>query len=106
MGPDGELTRSEKNYRTPDDVVDSSLKKGNAETLDLARESLYRDAIDERDFTAVTVAVNPKNLRTAKEMIRKFQDDLCDRLEDGTRTEVYRLSVQLFPLTKLKMESV
>jgi hypothetical protein len=55
--------------------------------------------VEKRDFTAVTVAVNPKNLSTAKELIRKFQDELCDQLEAGRCTEVYRLSVQLFPLT-------
>jgi uncharacterized protein (TIGR02147 family) len=102
---DGVLSRSEKNYRTPDDTADVSLKKCHEQTLELARESLYRDSVTERDFTSVTVAVDPKNLRTAKEMIRKFQDDLCDRLEDGTRTEVYRLSVQLFPLSTLSAKA-
>jgi len=98
----GEWKRSEKNYRTPDDLADLSLKKCHEQTLELARESLYRDAVEERDFTSVTVAVNPKQIRTAKELIRKFQDDLCDQLETGERTEVFRLSVQLFPLTALK----
>ena len=102
---EGKLSRSEKNYRTPDDTADVSLKKCHEQSLELARESLYRDSVDERDFTSVTVAVNPKNLRTAKEMIRKFQDELCDRLEDGTRTEVYRLSVQLFPLSTLSAKA-
>lgn len=102
----GKLARSERNFRTPDDVADLSLKKSHEQTLSLARESLYRDSVEHRDFTAVTVAVAPKNLRAAKEMIRKFQDDLCDRLEDGERTEVYRLSVQLFPLSKLEQENV
>ena len=105
MDVEGKLSRSEKNYRTPDDTADVSLKKCHEQTLELARESLYRDPVEERDFTSVTVAVNPRNLRTAKEMIRKFQDDLCDRLEDGTRTEVYRLSVQLFPLSTLSAKA-
>lgn len=98
----GKLTRSERNYRTPDGTADESLKKSHDQSLELARQSLYRDSVDERDFTSVTVAVNPKNLRAAKERIRIFQDQLCDELEAGERTEVYRLSVQLFPLTALK----
>lgn len=97
----GHLTRSKANYRTPDDYADISLKKMHEQTLDLARESLYRDPIEHRDFTTVTAAINPKNIRTAKERIRKFEDDLCDLLEEGERTEVYRLSVQLFPLTQI-----
>lgn len=106
LDKDGNLKRSDKNYRTPDDYADISLKKMHEQGLELAKDSLYRDSIDQRDFTTVTVAVNPKNIRTAKEMIRKFQDDLCDQLEKGKRTEVYRLSVQLFPLTELDTPGV
>lgn len=105
LGAEGKLARSERNYRTPDDTADVILKKCHEQTLELARASLYRDSVEERDFTSVTVPVNPRNLRAAKEMIRKFQDDLCDRLEDGTRTEVYRLSVQLFPLSALSAKA-
>jgi uncharacterized protein (TIGR02147 family) len=102
----GVLQRAKKNYRTPDDFESVILKKSHEQSLELAKSSLYRDAVDDRDFTSVTVAVSPKNIRTAKERIRKFQDELCDLLEEGRRTEVYRLSVQLFPLTSLNSGEV
>jgi hypothetical protein len=54
----------------------------------------------ERDFTTVTMAIDKRKLSTAKELIRKFEDELSDLLESGHRTDVYRLSVQLFPFTK------
>jgi UV DNA damage repair endonuclease len=48
------------------------------------------------------MAIDPKKLSVAKELIRKFQDDLSDLLESGNQTEVYRLSTHLFPLSKLE----
>jgi uncharacterized protein (TIGR02147 family) len=98
----GKLTRSKKSYRTSDDVASIAMKKHHHQTLELAKESIDRDAVSERDLTTTTMAIDPRKLSTAKELIRKFHDDLSDLLESGRQTEVYRLSVQLFPLSKLK----
>jgi uncharacterized protein (TIGR02147 family) len=104
MNEVGELTRSDKSFRTPDDVADLSLKKHHDQSLDLAKESLFRDDVSIRDFTTVTMAIDPKKLSMAKERIRKFEDELSDLLESGHRTEVYRLSMQLFPLSKFEKD--
>ena len=98
----GLLVRSEKSFRTPDDVADISLKRHHEQTLDLAKESLFRDDIAVRDFTTVTMAIDPEKLSMAKELIRKYEDELSDLLESGHRTEVYRLSMQLFPLSRIE----
>jgi uncharacterized protein (TIGR02147 family) len=103
LNENGEITRSKQSYRTSDDVADLSLKKCHDETLELAKESLHRDPVEVRDFTSITMAIDPRKLSMAKERIRKFQDELSDLLEEGTRTEVYRLSMQVFPLSKLKV---
>jgi uncharacterized protein (TIGR02147 family) len=98
----GRIQRTKSKYRTTDDVVSLSLRQGHAENLELAKESLLRDSIEQRDFTAATMAIDPKKLPEAKERIRKFQDDLADFLESGEQTEVYKICVQLFPLTTLE----
>lgn len=95
------LIRAHSSIRSSDDTVNLSLRKSHEVGLDLAKESLNRDSVTERDFTYVTMAIDPKNISEAKEMIRKFQDDLSDLLESGNPTEVYRFSTQLIPLTKL-----
>ena len=101
LDQEGNLSRSPQSYRTTDDVADISMKKHHEQTLDLAKESLHRDPVLERDFTTVTMAIDKRKLSTAKELIRKFEDELSDLLESGHRTDVYRLSVQLFPLAKI-----
>ncbi len=103
MDSSGALSRSEKSYRTPDDVADLSLKRHHEQTLDLAKESIFRDEVAMRDFTTITMAIDPRKMSAAKELIRKQQDELSDLLESGHQTEVYRLSVQLFPLSRIEL---
>lgn len=95
----GKFVRSAERIRTSDNVRDLAIQKFHDENLTLARGSLHRDGINDRDFTAVTFAVDPERLEQAKVLIRKFQDDLTALLEGGDKTEVYRFSTQLFPLT-------
>ncbi|MDH4466466.1 MAG: TIGR02147 family protein [Bacteriovoracaceae bacterium] len=97
---EGILRRSKMSYRTADDVDDLALKKNHDQSFELARKSLFQDCVNQRDFTSMTMAIGPKKLNIAKERIRKFQDELSDLLESGHQVEVYRLSMQLFPLSK------
>lgn len=56
----------------------------------------------DREFTFITMAVDKSKMIEAKAMIREFRDKLCAYLEEGEKTEVYELAIQLFPRTKLK----
>lgn len=105
MDGSGKLSRTKQSYRTSDDVAEISLKRHHEQSLELAKDSLYRDNVASRDFTSITMAIDPKKLSMAKERIRKFEDELSDLLESGHRTEVYRLSMQLFPLSKIDEKS-
>jgi uncharacterized protein (TIGR02147 family) len=99
----GKLTRSDVDYRTTDDVADIAGKRHHEETLELAKESMHRDPIHQRDLTTTTMAFDREDLGAAKELIRKFHDDIADLAARGKRrAEVYRLAVQLFPMTKLE----
>ena len=96
----GALKRSAPRYRTSDDTRDLSVQKSHFQSLELAQKSLTVDAVEKRDFTSITMAINSKKMDQAKILIRKFQDELSSLLEDSTPNEVYRLCVQLFPLSK------
>ena len=96
----GGLKRSVPRYRTSDDTKDVSVQKSHFQSLELAQKSLTTDPVQERDFTSITMAINSKKLAEAKVLIRKFQDELNGLLEDSTPDQVYRLCVQLFPLSQ------
>jgi len=103
---EGKISRATRSYRTTDDIASVSMKKHHEQTLDMARLSLHREEVGQRDFTTLTLALNPQNLQRAKELVRKFQDDLSDEVESSDATEVYRLAIQLFPLTKLSKDKI
>jgi uncharacterized protein (TIGR02147 family) len=98
----GHLTRSTPSFRSTDDVADISVRKSHDQSLELARASLHRDSVRARDHTSITMAIDPAKIGQAKEAIRRFQDEISALLESGDQTEVYRMSVQLFPLTRIE----
>ena len=100
IGKKGQASRQDVHYATSDDVLNLSLRKLHAQNLELARRSLEEDELDERDFTAMTMTVDPKDLPQAKKMLREFRDRFAKRLEAGAKKEVYKLCMQFIPLTK------
>ena len=85
--------------KTPTDIENSSLKIHTAQSLDMARESLFRDEVNIRDFSTITMAIDPDSLGDAKKMIREFRKKMMNKLERKNQKEVYKLSIQLFPLS-------
>jgi len=98
----GNLVASGLQFQTTSDVPNLSLRKHHYQNLDLARKSLDQDEITSRDFSFITMAVDPKKLPEVKERIKKFRRELCEFFESGSHEEVYKLCIQLFPLTELK----
>lgn len=106
VGKRGDVVSTGNEFTSSDDVTSSAVKRAHVKNLELAASSLDRDAVTARDFSAVTMAIDPAHLPVAKKMIREFQDRLSLFLETGNRTEVYKVCMQLFPLTQSKEGSV
>ena len=94
------MRRTARRFTTTDDIRNDSLRGAHSSNLELARRSLERDAVEERDFSAMTLAFDHETMPKAKELIRRFQDELADLVETSRADEVYKLCVQLFPLTR------
>jgi uncharacterized protein (TIGR02147 family) len=87
---------------SPDDIVNLSVRRSHLEDLKLIENSLIEVPLELRDHTSMTIVMNKKDMVKAKEMIRLFQDKLSEEIEVNPGEEVYRLSISLFPLTKMK----
>ena len=96
----GLLVATGQQFVTTDEIASTALRGAHAVILDLARISLEKDDLGERDFTTMTMAIDPTRLVKAKKMIRQFRAKLCEHLEQGDRTEVYQLGINLFPLSR------
>lgn len=97
---DGKLTRSSETLRTIDNKENKSLQRGHKINCELASNALDHSDVSERDFTSVTLPMNPQKMEEARTIIRNFQKELCILLESGPCTEVYKLNVQLYPLSR------
>ncbi|MEC9283129.1 MAG: TIGR02147 family protein [Bdellovibrionota bacterium] len=101
---DGKYQPAQEELDTSYDVPNSALKLRQKANLIDAESSLDEVAVELREFCAVTMAIDMSKLAEAKMKMRKFRDELCEYLEEGTKTEVYELSLQLFPRTKTREE--
>ena len=99
MDTQGKVVPTGRQLRTTSDVPDATLRRCLHQNLERARESLDRDPVEVRDFSSITMAIDPDLLPEAKALIQKFRRNLCQLLESGAKREVYKMNIELFPLT-------
>lgn len=98
VNPGGSLVRTNTKISSSDGRNNIAVQKAHAETLEIANEVLQSVPLEQRDFTFLTLAIDPKNLIRAKKRIRRFHNEMSDLLQSGKKTAVYRLGIQLYPL--------
>lgn len=86
--------------KTPSDII----KESHIQSLDLSKNSLFKTPLEFRDFSSITISLDPKDLPIAKEKIKRFRRSLNNFLERGNKKEVYKLNIQLFPLSTINNE--
>ncbi|WP_374079569.1 TIGR02147 family protein [Bdellovibrio bacteriovorus] len=91
-----------KNMATPSQVPSAALRKGHRQFIEKALQSLEADPVDVRDISGITMAISKARLTEAKVMIQDFRRRLSTYMEEGKRDAVYRLNIQLFPLSQEK----
>jgi len=90
-----------RKFATNDNVLSSSVRRVNREYISKALSSLQYHSVEERDISGVTMAISSKKIPMAKKMIANFRREMAEYLEAGNgKDEVYRLNIQLFPLSK------
>jgi len=97
----GSLVKTQK-FLTNGSGADTSAahRELQRQILEQAMAAIDNASPSEKDITAITMAINPAQLPTARKRIKNFRRSLCDLLETGERTQVYQLAVQLFPISK------
>jgi uncharacterized protein (TIGR02147 family) len=97
----GSLIKTSK-FHTNLSSVDTSAahKELQHQWIDKAKAAIDECPQEQKDITAITMAIDMANLPKAKELIKKFRRDLCALLEEGEQTQVYNLAIQLYPLSK------
>lgn len=102
MNDDGEVVSVPKSHtHIKDGFTDAAVRNFQKTMLEKASVALEEVAIQNRDHTGMTMAINTKRLPEARHLIKKFRRELSAFLEqDPEKDEVYQLSVALFPLSR------
>lgn len=97
----GKWKQTGKAIKVENNVSTAGTRKFQKQLLEKAIESLENDPMEVRDFSSMTLAMDPKNIPYAKERIRQFRRELTAELEaKGRPEEVYNLTVQIYPVSK------
>ncbi len=82
-------------------IPSKAIKKFHSQILTKATDALYSQAIEQRDFSSITFAINPDDIAEIKEALREFRRGIEKKFKARTnKREVYSLSIQLFSLTE------
>lgn len=102
----GNLHYKDVQLHTTEDVPNTSLKRRHKENFEEASEQLYTTDLEKRDFSFMTLAIDPQKLPEIKEKIRNFQDELIASLDSSPKKEVYEFCFQVFPRTKNRSKDI
>jgi uncharacterized protein (TIGR02147 family) len=104
-GKDETLRATEAEPTTSAEVPNLYIRKNHIQGLDLASEKIHSVPLELRDYSSMTFEVDPDRLEAAKEKIQTFRRELAQFLGGSNPREVYRMQIQLFPLTQLSPQN-
>ncbi|HEX7675943.1 MAG TPA: TIGR02147 family protein [Bdellovibrio sp.] len=82
-------------------VPSKVVQEAHHSALELAKNKLFKVDVTQRDFSFMTIAMNPEDLEKARKMIRTFRRKFAVDLEKGKKKSVYQISIQFFPISSL-----
>lgn len=101
----GKLERTKTSLTNALDVSNQSIIKAHRGDVQKALEMLDKTPMNLRDYSSITMAINPERISEAKKLIAKFRRKMAALLEQDNRKEVYSLAIQLHPLSQLEKRS-
>ena len=93
------IRRAVSRITTSQDIPSEALRESHREGL-LQAIGALEAPLPLRDISSITMAIDVTRLPEAKSLIKTFRRDLSKLLEEGSRTQVYNLNIQLVPVTK------
>lgn len=95
----GQLVKSNKFLSSKDkSSTNSAMRQLQRSFLEKAIISLENDPISSRCSEGITMAIDPAKIDEARQKIGTFMQELCAFLEEGERSKLYQLNVNLFKL--------
>lgn len=84
-------------------VAPSAIRKYQGETMDLAKDALYKINREERDISTVTLSTNADGLRMIKKRIEQCRSEIMEIAKQSSEPDqIMQFNLQFFPLWKKK----
>lgn len=101
----GRMVRTTQSFATTTDVPSEAIKRFHLGVIRKAEQALLDLPVEKRDVTAITMPTDPAKLEDAKKILQKTRRQIADLVSKGEPSEVYVLSMQLFPFTQQDLEN-
>jgi uncharacterized protein (TIGR02147 family) len=86
-------------FKTTQDIPSEAIVAAYINHCEILKEKIHRLNIVEREVTIETLCMSPEDMTEAKKLIRQFRDKFAAKVQKHTPTEIYRLSIQLVPMS-------
>ena len=87
---------------TPHDLSAEAIREHHRQHLRRASEALNQVAIEDREFSGVSVVMNPSDIPAVKKRLRAFMDQFNQDFDRPDGGEVFQFNVQFYPLSKME----
>lgn len=95
------LARTEVHLATSSGIPSREIREYHSQILAKADQALEDVAITERDFSAITMAIDSSKMEEARKELLKFRRNFCKNIQSGEEKDrIYCLAIQFFPLDK------
>ncbi len=100
----GRLVKTNERLTTPKDRPSDCVREHHKQVLQNGFLAIDQQDVNERFFNSCAMTIDISKLPEAKELIRKFREDMSKLMEKNPGDETYQLSTQFFKLTGKKNE--
>jgi uncharacterized protein (TIGR02147 family) len=98
----GKMVKVHEDVKTTDDISSQALVDSHKETMQMGIRKIDEIALELRDFSSWTLAVDLNKFHDAKLLIKEFRKKMAALLSEGDKKEVYQLAIQFYPLSNLE----
>jgi uncharacterized protein (TIGR02147 family) len=97
----GDLQQTFADLATPSGIPSRSIREQHYQLLKKADKALDTFSVNERDFSAITLAIASEDIPKAKNLIKVFRRKFNKEMQSSPEKDrVYCISIQFFPLDK------
>ena len=101
----GKVEATYERVTSKDDVVNKGVREYHRQVIDLAKNAIEEQSVEEREFQSFSLGIPHERLVLAKTMIRKFRTQFVKAMsaDTGSADDVYQFNLQFFRLTENPM---